>query len=137
MDDSHILVGSIITIAANQVATLPSRWKVCDGVALKRKKYPELFDFIKCKYGAGDGVTTFNIPTCKEPHGNILMIMKVSMTNDTDSHCFFCKKEIPDTRDPFDFDVGLECDECSTKMNWFVIGLIVGFIMACLVLHSL
>jgi hypothetical protein len=53
------------------------------------------------------------------------------------THCFFCKKEIPDTRDPFDFDVGLECDECSTKMNWFVIGLIVGFIMACLVLHSL
>jgi hypothetical protein len=54
-------------------------------------------------------------------------------------HCFFCKKEIPYTYDPYDydFDTPFECNECSSKMNWFVGGLIVGFILACFVLYSL
>ena len=41
----------------------PSGWLVCDGTALRRDSYPALFLAIGTRFGAGDGSTTFNIPT--------------------------------------------------------------------------
>lgn len=38
------------------------RWLFCDGRALNRTKYKELFEAIGTRYGKGDGATTFNIP---------------------------------------------------------------------------
>ncbi len=42
--------------------TLPAGWLWCDGSALSRIDYAELFAKIGTKFGVGDGSTTFNIP---------------------------------------------------------------------------
>lgn len=42
--------------------TDPDGWLVCDGRELSRGQYPDLFAAIGTRYGAGDGLTTFNIP---------------------------------------------------------------------------
>jgi len=39
---------------------------LCDGSAVSRQDYAELFAVIGTKYGEGDGRTTFNLPLCKE-----------------------------------------------------------------------
>ena len=40
----------------------PEGWLVCDGHAVRRADYPELFAAIGELYGAGNGSTTFNLP---------------------------------------------------------------------------
>lgn len=40
----------------------PSYWLICDGRAISRTAYSELFLVIGTTYGVGDGSTTFNIP---------------------------------------------------------------------------
>jgi len=42
--------------------TAPVGWLKCDGLAVSRTAYPELFGIIGTTYGAGDGSTTFNLP---------------------------------------------------------------------------
>lgn len=42
--------------------TAPVSYLVCDGSAVSREEYSELFSVIGTKYGAGDGSTTFNLP---------------------------------------------------------------------------
>jgi len=42
--------------------TEPAGWLFCDGRELSRAEYPELFAAIGTAHGAGDGVTTFNLP---------------------------------------------------------------------------
>ncbi|MDS1371025.1 tail fiber protein [Aliarcobacter butzleri] len=37
-------------------------WLFCNGDAVSRTKYKELFEVIGTRYGKGDGITTFNIP---------------------------------------------------------------------------
>ncbi|EJF95867.1 hypothetical protein MEE_01104 [Bartonella elizabethae F9251 = ATCC 49927] len=41
---------------------LPEGWLVCDGRAYLRSSYRALFDAIGTTWGAGDGVSTFNVP---------------------------------------------------------------------------
>lgn len=41
---------------------LPSGWLVCDGSAINRTDYANLFIVIGVTYGVGDGVNTFNLP---------------------------------------------------------------------------
>jgi microcystin-dependent protein len=43
-------------------ADAPSGWLVCDGSAVARADYADLFSAIGTGYGAGDGSTTFNLP---------------------------------------------------------------------------
>lgn len=43
-------------------ATAPTGWLMCDGSAVSRTTYSELFTAIGTTYGAGDGSTTFNVP---------------------------------------------------------------------------
>lgn len=45
--------------------TPPVNWLVCDGSAVSRTTYAELFAVIGTSYGAGDGSTTFNLPNKK------------------------------------------------------------------------
>lgn len=52
-------VGSLIYWSA---ATPPSGWIFCNGAALSRTVYALLFAVIGVSWGAGDGVTTFNVP---------------------------------------------------------------------------
>lgn len=40
----------------------PKGWLVCDGSAISRTEYDELFEVIDTTYGEGDGSTTFNLP---------------------------------------------------------------------------
>jgi len=42
---------------------IPDGWLECDGTAVSRTTYSELFDLIGTTYGVGDGSTTFNLPT--------------------------------------------------------------------------
>ena len=40
----------------------PASWLLCDGSAISRGTYPDLFTLLGTTYGAGDGSTTFNLP---------------------------------------------------------------------------
>jgi len=40
----------------------PAGWLFCDGSAISRIQYPELFSALSTTYGSGDGSTTFNLP---------------------------------------------------------------------------
>jgi microcystin-dependent protein len=42
--------------------TAPTGWLICDGSALSRTTYANLFSAIGTTYGVGDGTNTFNIP---------------------------------------------------------------------------
>ena len=53
------LVGSVALWAG---ATAPMGYLLCDGSAISRSGYPELFEIIGDTYGPGDGSTTFNLP---------------------------------------------------------------------------
>ncbi len=52
-------VGSIALFAG---AELPEGYLLCDGAALSREVYAELFSAIGTTWGEGDGSTTFNLP---------------------------------------------------------------------------
>ena len=52
-------VGSLMPFAGN---TAPAGWLKCDGSAVSRTTYANLFAVIGTTYGAGDGSTTFNVP---------------------------------------------------------------------------
>lgn len=45
--------------------TIPTNWLACNGQAISRTEYAELFAVIGTKYGSGDGNTTFNLPNIK------------------------------------------------------------------------
>lgn len=45
--------------------TPPDGWLICDGSAISRTAYNELFSVIGTYWGAGDGTTTFNVPNMK------------------------------------------------------------------------
>ena len=53
------------TIKGYNGATPPSGWLFCDGSAVSRTTYADLFAVIGTNYGAGDGTTTFNLPNWK------------------------------------------------------------------------
>ena len=42
--------------------SVPDGWLECNGAAVSRTTYADLFKVIGTKYGAGDGSTTFNLP---------------------------------------------------------------------------
>jgi len=52
-------------------ATAPSGYVLCDGTAISRTTYADLFAIISTTYGAGDSSTTFNVPDLqgKTPQG--------------------------------------------------------------------
>ena len=43
-------------------ASAPTNWLLCDGSAVSRTTYADLFSAISTTYGTGDGSTTFNVP---------------------------------------------------------------------------
>jgi microcystin-dependent protein len=53
-------VGVIKQFAGN--GDIPSGYLLCDGSAVSRTMFPDLFSAIGTTYGAGDGSTTFNVP---------------------------------------------------------------------------
>lgn len=61
LDHYPIPPGTIIDFAG-PVANIPSGWLLCDGSAVSRTTYANLFTTISTLWGGGDGLTTFNIP---------------------------------------------------------------------------
>jgi len=54
--------GTVLTFAGS---TAPDGWMVCDGSAISRFDYADLFEAIGETYGIGDGSTTFNLPNAQ------------------------------------------------------------------------
>ena len=50
------------TIIAYGGTTAPAGWLLCDGSAISRSTYEDLFAAINTNYGSGNGSTTFNVP---------------------------------------------------------------------------
>ena len=48
--------------------TAPTNWLVCNGAAVSRATYSDLYNVIGTTYGAGDGSTTFNLPDLRGKH---------------------------------------------------------------------
>ena len=43
-------------------STIPDNWLACNGDAISRTTYSDLFDLLEEQYGNGNGSTTFNLP---------------------------------------------------------------------------
>jgi microcystin-dependent protein len=52
--------GSVVAFAGS---TAPTGWVLCNGAAVSRTTYADLFSVVGTTYGVGDGSTTFNLPT--------------------------------------------------------------------------
>jgi len=61
------LAGAVVTTPTGALhlyggTSAPTGWLLCDGSAVSRATYADLFGVIGTTFGAGDGSTTFNIP---------------------------------------------------------------------------
>jgi len=56
-------VGSITAFGG---ASAPAGWLVCDGAAVSRSVYADLFAVVGTLHGAGDGASTFNLPDLRQ-----------------------------------------------------------------------
>ena len=54
--------GGLVAWAASSA---PTGWLICDGSAVSRTTYADLYAVVGDTYGAGDGSTTFNLPNIK------------------------------------------------------------------------
>ncbi|MBE5820449.1 MAG: hypothetical protein E7310_06545 [Clostridiales bacterium] len=59
---SGLPVGSVFQFASDNV---PNKFLLCNGQAVSRTTYSQLFAVIGTTYGAGDGSSTFNVPNLK------------------------------------------------------------------------
>ena len=77
---SPFLAGMTINAATDDVSTYTAKnWLECDGSAISRTTYAELFANIGTKFGVGDGSTTFNLPN--GPRSTFDIDLDVSGTN--------------------------------------------------------
>ena len=58
----YLPIGTILPYSST---TVPSGFMICDGRAISRTLYSDLFAIIGTTYGSGDGSTTFNLPNIK------------------------------------------------------------------------
>lgn len=56
-------IGTIVPFGSN---TVPENWLLCDGSAVSRTQYQDLFNIIGTTFGQGDGFTTFNLPDLRD-----------------------------------------------------------------------
>ncbi|HEY1932828.1 MAG TPA: phage tail protein [Acetobacteraceae bacterium] len=57
-----IVIGSIATMGFDSSSPPSAGWLFCDGSAVSRTTYADLFSAIGTSWGSGDGTTTFNLP---------------------------------------------------------------------------
>lgn len=62
ISDAKGFITPVGAIIMHSSSTVPVGWLICDGTALSRTAYSELFAVIGTTWGSGDGSTTFNIP---------------------------------------------------------------------------
>lgn len=63
--------GSFMWFTGN-IGEAPSGYLVCNGQAVSRTDYANLFAVIGTKYGVGDGSTTFNLPDLSDGNGRFI-----------------------------------------------------------------
>ena len=66
---SALPIGSMLLFV--NTTTIPSGYMVCDGSAISRTTYSDLFGLIGTTFGAGNGSTTFNLPKQEASNGAI------------------------------------------------------------------
>lgn len=59
LNPNSVAVGTVISFAGK---TIPDGYLLCNGAAVSRSEYANLFQAIGTTYGVGDGSTTFNLP---------------------------------------------------------------------------
>ena len=69
---SEFPIGTIVSTGG---ATAPTNWLLCDGAAVSRTTYADLFTIIGTAYGVGNGTTTFNVP---DSTGTIIYATKLA-----------------------------------------------------------
>ncbi len=60
-EGADVPVGTI-NMYAGATTDVPSGWLLCDGSAVSRTTYAQLFAVLDTEYGVGDGASTFNLP---------------------------------------------------------------------------
>ena len=80
---SDFLPIGIIRPWGGSISSLPTGWKRCNGDAISRSTYDELYDIVGTTYGTGDGSTTFDLPDLEEDNKFILGAESDSELNDT------------------------------------------------------
>jgi microcystin-dependent protein len=80
--ESHKDAVPTAAIFAFPAITIPSGYLECDGSAISRTTYADLFAVIGTSYGAGDGSTTFNLPDYR---GEFLRGFDNGANNDPDA----------------------------------------------------
>jgi microcystin-dependent protein len=70
------------TVIAYAGSTLPPGWLLCDGSAVNRTEYANLFTAIGINHGGGDGINTFNLPDYR---GRFLRGVDANSAHDPDS----------------------------------------------------
>lgn len=63
IDDLKCPIGTVNMYAGG---TAPTGWLMCNGQAVSRTTYADLFDAIGVTFGSGDGTTTFNVPDLRD-----------------------------------------------------------------------
>lgn len=82
-----MVTGMVVAFAASNV---PTGYLLCNGAAISRKTYANLFDVIGIIYGGGDGSSTFNLPNLTERfvegHTTAGMVREAGLPNITGHH---------------------------------------------------
>jgi len=60
-EGADVPVGTI-NMYAGAIADIPTGWLLCNGAAVSRTTYAQLFAVLDTEYGVGDGSGTFNVP---------------------------------------------------------------------------
>jgi microcystin-dependent protein len=58
-------VGTVLMWAGSD-ANVPTNWLLCNGAAISRSTYSDLFNSLGSGFGGGNGSTTFNIPDMRD-----------------------------------------------------------------------
>lgn len=62
--ESEITPSGVVSMFAGAAA--PTGWLLCNGAAVSRTTYADLFAVVGSTYGAGNGSTTFNVPDFRD-----------------------------------------------------------------------
>jgi microcystin-dependent protein len=73
--------GTIVAFAGD-VVNIPFGWMLCNGAAINRTTYSNLYNAIGTAWGIGDGSTTFNLPDLR---GQFLRGVNLGSGNDPDA----------------------------------------------------
>jgi len=104
------------TIEAFAGSTIPDGWLLCDGSAISRTTYSDLFAVIDTKWGAGDGSTSFHIPDLR---GRFLRGVDHGAGNDPDASSRSASNTLGNTGD----NVGsLQADELKSHSHAYTVG---------------